>query len=80
MKPVIGVLASLTALLSLGCGKSDSENFADSFCASGTKQCMAKGANGAACTTTNMCQSSNCPSGTCESNGLDTFGLQLLCG
>jgi hypothetical protein len=58
----------------------DDECLDGNYCAPGTKVCMAKGANGAACTTTSMCLSSNCPSGTCESNGLDTFGLALICG
>jgi hypothetical protein len=50
------------------------------YCVSGTKVCAAKGANGAACTAVNMCLSSNCPTVTCESNGLDTLGLALICG
>jgi hypothetical protein len=58
----------------------DDECLDGNYCASGTKVCMAKGANGAACTTTSMCLSGNCPTGTCESNGLDTFGLALVCG
>ncbi len=63
------------------CKGSDSSECIDGdYCDSTTKLCAAKGANGAACTTANMCQSSNCPSGTCQSNGLDTFGLTLLCG
>ena len=63
------------------CASGDDDQCLDgNYCASGTKQCTAKGANGAACKTANMCQSSNCPSDTCESNGLDTFGLQLICG
>jgi hypothetical protein len=63
------------------CASGDDDECTDgNYCASGTKVCTAKGANGAACTTANMCQSSNCPSITCQSNGLDTFGLTLLCG
>jgi hypothetical protein len=63
------------------CASGDDDECLDgNYCASGTKMCTAKGANGAACTTMNMCQSNNCPVNTCESNGLDTFGLALLCG
>jgi hypothetical protein len=63
------------------CASGDDDECLDgNYCASGTKVCMAKGANGAACMTANMCQSSNCPTVTCESNGLDNLGLSLLCG
>ena len=63
------------------CASGDDDECTDgNYCASGTKMCTAKGANGAACTKANMCQSSNCPSNTCQSNGLDNLGLTLLCG
>jgi hypothetical protein len=63
------------------CKGSDSSECVDGdYCDSTSKLCAAKKANGATCTTLDECQSSNCPSGTCQSNGLDTFGLTLLCG
>ena len=63
------------------CKGSDSSECVDGdYCDSTTKLCAAKGANGATCTTSTMCQSNNCSGSTCQSNGLDTFGLGLLCG
>ncbi len=63
------------------CPSGDDEQCLDgNYCAAGTNQCAAKGENGAACTTANMCLSSNCPSDTCQSNGLDTLVLALICG
>lgn len=46
MKPLFGVLASLTALFSISCGKSDAEKFADSFCAEIAKCCVQAGLPG----------------------------------
>jgi len=43
MKPLLGVLASLTALISVGCGKSDAEKFADSYCGEVAKCCAQAG-------------------------------------
>ena len=72
---------SLRVVVGNACPSGDDDQCLDgNYCASGTNQCTARGANGAACKTANMCQSSNCPTNTCESNGLDTFGLQLICG
>ena len=61
-------------------GSDSSECIEGDYCDSTTKLCAAKKANGGTCTSMEMCQSSNCPSGTCQSNGLDTMGLGLLCG
>ncbi len=44
------------------------------YCTSDTSQCAAQKANGAACSTFSECRSSNCANGTCQSNGLDTWG------
>jgi hypothetical protein len=61
-------------------GSDSSECIEGDYCDSTSKLCATKKANGATCTTLDMCQSSNCSSGTCQSNGLDTAGLGLLCG
>jgi hypothetical protein len=44
-----------------------------------TRQCTAQLANGATCSTDDMCTSANCESSTCKPGLIDNLGWQIMC-
>ena len=62
-------------------GSDSSECVAGYYCPTNPpRQCTAQVGIGAQCGSSTECQSGNCSNSTCQSGGLDTFGLSLLCG
>jgi hypothetical protein len=62
------------------CDFSSSECVETAYCDSTSKKCVAKLADGAACTRSEVCLSRSCVNGACDKRSSGDLGLLFLCG